>query len=319
MSILKVTSSDLLNTIKEAGYDELHLFKLDFEIVVKKSYALLHTFLEALPNIVIAIIVFSLLMLTSRFCCSVIRRRPKLPKSVALVLERLSRIAFMLFGFFVGLAIIFPSIKPVDLLGGVGVVSLIVGFAVKDLLNNFLSGILILLQQPFRVGDEIKHKDMEGVVDFIHIRYTVLIGFDGRKFLIPNGEIYSNTIVVNTLSHCRRSSCEISIDLNNNIEEACDILLAAIQDVEEVMEEPAPSVSVASINSNAVTLKCSWSTGPFNGQISKAKNKVLKQIKTVLQGENVKSPIALELFSQTLSVASPAESEVLKVANTIKS
>lgn len=305
MSNFKITSQDLLETLKSTSDSEMNLFKVDFQIVLQKTYALFHAFLETLPNIVIAVMVFGLIMLASRFFRAAIRRQERIPHSVTLVLERLSRIAFALLGFFVVLAIIFPSIKPVDLLGGVGVVSLVVGFAVKDLLNNFLSGILILLQQPFRVGDEIKHKDLEGIVDSIHIRYTVLIGYDGRRFLIPNGEIYSSTIVVNTLSNCRWSYCEICIDHDNDIDEATEVLLRRIKQVEGVMKEPSPSVTVTSITSNAITLKCAWATSPFNREMSKVKSNVLKQIKSVLQGEYIKSPMALELFSQSLSVVTP--------------
>ncbi len=316
MSTYKLLTSDLVNSVKTTTYEEMNLFQVDFYIVVQKIYKLLHHFLESLPNIVIAIVIFSLCMLLSRFFQRFIQRRQHLPKSVSIVLERVSRITFVIVGIFIALAIIFPSIKPVDLLGGVGVVSLALGFAVKDMLNNFMSGILILLQQPFRVGDEIKHNDLEGVVDYINIRYTVLVGFDGRKFLIPNGEIYSNIIVVNTLSNCRWSSFEINVDINNDIDKISDVLLKAIQKVDGVMHKPAPSVSLSNISASAMTLKCAWSTSPYNGQISKVKSEVLKQIQNVLKSKQIKPPLALELFSQTYSLGQPLQ-EDLKAENAI--
>lgn len=302
MCSFKLNSSDLLDSIKETGYQEINLFKVDFEIIVRKIYVLFHLFLETLPNIVIALIIFGLCMLASRVVRSVIRHRVKVNISVGLVFERLSHIALIVTGILVALAIIFPSIKPVDLLSGFGIASLAIGFAVKDLLNNFLSGILILLQQPFKVGDEIKHKKLEGIVEDIHIRYTIIKGFDGCKFLIPNGEIYSDTIVVNTLSKCRSTSFEINIDISNDIEIASHILLSVIEKVEGVLTDPAPKVSVVNMSSNAITLKCSWYTTPYHDQVSKIKSLVLKQIKKVLHSEHITSPLAMELFSQRLSV-----------------
>jgi small conductance mechanosensitive channel len=314
MSIYHV-SSDLLNNVKTRTYDEINLFKVDFEVVIHKIYKLIHVFLESLPNMVIAIIIFSFCMLLGRFFHGVINRRQHLPRSVGIVLERLNRITFMLVGIFLALAIIFPSIKPIDLLGGVGVVSLALGFAVKDMLNNFMSGILILLQQPFRVGDEIKHKDLEGIVDYINIRYTVLIGFDGRKFLIPNGEIYANIIVVNTLSNCRWSSFEINVDVSNDFEKISELILAAFQKIEGVMKKPAPSVTLSNLSTNGMTVKCSWTTSPYNSQISTVKSEVLKQIKKVLNLNKISSPLSLEMFTQTLSFIPKTIDEDQKVGS----
>lgn len=318
MSKYHLLSSELLNSVKTTTYDEINLFRVDFDVVIHKIYKLIHIFLESLPNIVIAIIIFSLCMLLCRFFQSVINQRQHLPKSVGIVLERLNRITFVVIGIFVALAIIFPSIKPIDLLGGVGVVSLALGFAVKDMLNNFMSGIFILLQQPFRVGDEIKHKELEGVVNYINIRYTVLIGFDGRRFLIPNGEIYSNIIVVNTLSNCRWSSFEIDVDMSNDFDKTSELLLTAVKKVEGVLNKPAPSISLTSMTANTMTIKCSWSTSPFKSQISSVKSEVLKQIKKVLNTKKIISPQAIELFSQTFNINSKEEKgKELKIGSSI--
>lgn len=295
--------ADLVESIKKTGYEEYKIFKLDLDIIIQKINVLCHNFLDALPNIVIAIIIFSLIMLVSRIFRSMINRSSKIPQSVTLVLERISYFSFIGVGFFIALAIIFPSIKPVDLLGGFGIASLAIGFAVKDLLNNFLSGILILLQQPFRVGDEIKHKDLEGVVEDIHIRYTIISGYDGRKFLIPNGEIYSNTIVVNTTSQCRMTYFEIQVCLKNNIEEVCHTLLSAIQKVEGVLSEPQAKVTLTNMTSSSATLKCAWATKPYKSDISKVKNRVLHEIKDVLDGEQIVLPTSIDLF--TLQALTP--------------
>lgn len=312
MSKYNLLSSDLLNTVKTTTYDEVNLFKVDFHIVIQKVYKLIHYFLESLPNVAIAILIFSLCILLGRFFQGAISRRQHLPKSVGIVLARLTRITFVVVGIFLSLAIIFPSIKPVDLLGGVGVVSLALGFAVKDMLNNFMSGIFILLQQPFRVGDEIRHNDLEGVVYDINIRYTILVGYDGRKFLIPNGEIYSNIIVVNTLSNCRWSSFEINIDFQHDIEKVSDLLLAAIQKVEGVVSIPAPSVTITNMTASELTIKCAWSTSPYNSEISKVKSEVLKQIKKMLYTKKIASPFVAELFTQALSFEPQTQKEALK-------
>jgi small conductance mechanosensitive channel len=255
-----------------------NLLNIDYNIIYQKITYLIHVFFETLPNLFIGIIIFILLMMVSRIVRHVIINKLKVHQSLKILFERLSYMGFLFAGILIFLAIVFPSIKPVDLLGGVGIVSLAIGFAVKDILNNFLSGILILLQEPFRVKDEISHNGLEGVVDSIHIRYTILIGYDGRKYLIPNGDIYANMIIVNTLSKCRESNLEITFDSKYNLEEKMENLLKIIKEVDEVYIAPPATVLISNLTVDSFTLKCSWSTSPYREAIVSIRNKVLKKI-----------------------------------------
>jgi small-conductance mechanosensitive channel len=72
------------------------------------------------------------------------------------------------------------------------------GFAFKDLFQNFLAGLLILVTRPFRVGDQIRYKDYEGTVEDIQARATYINTYDGRRVIIPTGELYTNSVTVNT-------------------------------------------------------------------------------------------------------------------------
>lgn len=295
---MKDEASHLLTATQE----EIALFKFDFEIVMRKIVVLMHALLESVPNIVIAILIFGLFFLLGKLSRRVILKHATVPFTVKLVLERIIGTAFTVLGLFIALAVVFPSIEPVDLLGGVGVISLAIGFAVKNVLNNFLSGILILLQQPFKVGDEIKHKELEGIVDFINIRYTVLIAYDGRKFLIPNGEIYSNLLVVNTLSNYRKTQFDIMINQHNDVDKVIKTLQAIIENVDCVLKEPATSVAVSNIKGNFVTLRCTWATSPFNHDIARVRGQVLKEIQESLKDSDI------DLFSHTYAaIAEPSK------------
>lgn len=99
-------------------------------------------------------------------------------------------------GVLCSLAIIFPSITPATIIGSLGLSSVAVGFAFKEILQNFLAGSLIVFSQPFKIGDTIQVKEFKGRVLQIAIRETRLLGEDGSLIIIPNGEVYSNPIRV---------------------------------------------------------------------------------------------------------------------------
>ena len=87
--------------------------------------------------------------------------------------------------------IVFPSVKPADLLATLGIGSVAIGFAFKDILQNWLSGLLILWRQPFRPGDQIVSGGHEGTVEHIEARATLIRTYDGQRVVIPNSDIYT--------------------------------------------------------------------------------------------------------------------------------
>ena len=119
--------------------------------------------IELLPNILIAIIVFIIFWFVAKFSRRLIKNitRRKQSRNLGLVLARLSQGFIILIGAFIALAIVVPSFKPGDLVQLLGVSGVAVGFAFRDILQNFLAGILILITEPFTLGDQIVFKDFE--------------------------------------------------------------------------------------------------------------------------------------------------------------
>ena len=131
-------------------------------------------------------------------------------------------------GILVAMTIVFPSVRPVDLLAGLGVGSVAVGFAFKDILQNWLAGLLLLVRQPFQVGDEVVIMGFEGTVERIERRSTDLMTYDGRRVLIPNSDVYSSAVVINTALPKRRSEYDLGIGYGDDIRHACEVVLATL-------------------------------------------------------------------------------------------
>lgn len=94
----------------------------------------------------------------------------------------------MLLGFLIAAVIVFPTFNPGDLVAGLGLTSVALGFAFKDVLQNFFAGLLILWRRPFVVGDQIKVREYEGTVEEINVRSTRIKTYDGERAIIPNAD-----------------------------------------------------------------------------------------------------------------------------------
>ncbi len=142
-------------------------------------------------------------------------RRTRTP-SFARVMSKVA--GCMLFGvaLLAATAAAFPSVKPVDLLAGLGFFSVAIGFAFQDILENTLSGVLLLFRQPFVTGDQIQVQEESGTVLAITIRETRIKTFDGQLVVIPNRDVYKSVIRVQTHFDDRRLTFTVGIAYEND-------------------------------------------------------------------------------------------------------
>ena len=120
------------------------------------------------------------------------------------------------FGLLIALTIVLPSMHPVDIFASLGIGSVAIGFAFKDVLQNWLAGFLILVRRPFRRGDQIVVGDVEGTVQAVETRATLVKTFSGRLVIIPNSDIYTRAVTVKTAYSTARSEITIPVTMRND-------------------------------------------------------------------------------------------------------
>lgn len=123
----------------------------------------------------------------------------------------------------------FPSVQVVDVLGGLGIISVAVGFAFKDILENQLAGVLLVLRDPFRTGDQIRTGSYEGTVQGLTIRETLLQTYDGRHVVIPNSQVYTKPLEVLTHFPDRRAVLRFSYQAGTDPEAIRQAFLPALR------------------------------------------------------------------------------------------
>lgn len=219
---------------------------------------------KLLPNIIIALVVFIIFWLLAKFSRKFIKKltRRKRSRNLGLVLARLSQGFIILVGAFVALAIVIPSFKPGDLVQLLGVSGVAIGFAFRDILQNFLAGILILITEPFTIDDQIIFKDFEGTVENIETRATTIKTYDGRRIVIPNAELFTNSVTVNTAFEKRRLQYDVGIGYGDDIDEAKGLILEVLHNSEGVLKDPAPDALVVDLAASTINIRARWWINP---------------------------------------------------------
>jgi small-conductance mechanosensitive channel len=216
----------------------------------------------------------------------------------------MSKIASWIFVFLVVLvavAITFPSVKPVDLLAGLGFFSVAVGFAFQDILENTLSGILLLFRQPFRSGDQITVMERSGTVQGITIRETKLVTYDGELVVIPNRDVYKNVIDVHTHHDVHRVSFQVGIAYENDPDEAVDVIDAALGRVAGVRSEPPPSAIVSELGVSTVDITVYFWTDARRLDSLTARDSAIREVKAALDRAGIEMPAEIVALQATPS------------------
>ncbi|MEP6975896.1 MAG: mechanosensitive ion channel family protein [Spartobacteria bacterium] len=245
-----------------------------------------------LPNIVVALVVlaifYALALLARRLVVKHATRRNR--GNLGDVLGGFVKAAVLLLGFLLAATIVIPSLKPGDLIAGLGVSSVAIGFAFKDILQNWLAGLLILLRQPFEIHDQIEVNGHEGSVERIETRATIIKTYDGQRIVIPNSEIYTHAVLVKTAHEKRRSQYDVGIGYGDGIEEACEVIRKALASVKEVETEPAPEALPWDLGASWVTIRARWWTQSRRADVVHVKGSVIKAMKDALDEARIDMP-----------------------------
>ena len=266
------------------------------DIVLNKLIDMAHAFIGLLPKLFISLIVLLAFYFLSKVLKRLIVKLFSKKQNLGLVLARLTRWATILLGIFIAIMIILPSFEFADFIAVLGLGSIAVGFAFKDIFQNFLAGILILLNEPFRIGDQIivHSGDHEGIVTEIHPRATYIKKYDGRRVVIPNAKLYMDTVTVNTAFSTRRSQYELGVGYDTDLALVKNIIIKALIDIEGVIEAPAPDIKVWELADSAVILRVRWWTDSKRSEVVGAHDSVIEKLFNALNEANIDIPFPVQ-------------------------
>jgi small conductance mechanosensitive channel len=209
-------------------------FSKAYNLVVDKISQWLTTLILMLPNIAVAVIIVVLFFLLGKFVKNIIVKilnRFSQHLSVNRLISQVVFLTVFVMGFFIALGVLELDKAFTSLLAGVGIVGLILGFAFQDIAANFIAGIIISFEQPFKINDLIETNDHFGTVKVIRIRTTEIMTPKGEYVIIPNKEVYTNPLINYSVSGHRRIDLDVGISYGEDLERVQKITIDAVKEI----------------------------------------------------------------------------------------
>src|SRR5215216_2087998 len=247
-------------------------------------------FISGTPKLLSALIIFVLSLYFARLISNVLRRvlqKRRAPAGVVQLLGQFVLWSILVAGTITALQQFFPVTA---FLTGLGIVGFTIGFALQDIMKNFASGVILLLQQPFHVGETIGVKGFDGTVLAIDLRATEMKAADGRVVILPNAEVLANPII--NFSRANERRVEFSINLSHTSEPHTvrKVVLEAIESVDGYVDTPQPVIVFNSITDNALELNANFWIDVTKNDPLHAKDTVLLNVKSAFNEQGIEIP-----------------------------
>jgi small conductance mechanosensitive channel len=266
---------------------------MDTSEALKTIHEMARSFSAAVPRLILALVIAMFFYFLSRAVKAGVKRGASADSAHRTLRTATGRIAqgvIIVIGTLVAVTAAFPGFTPANLISALGVGGIAIGFAFKDIFENFLAGILILTTRPFRIGDQIIYDHFEGTVEDIQTRATWLKTYDGRRIVIPNSELFKNSVTVNTAFSTRRLEYDFKLANTEDIPEAKEILERTMRNVDGVLPDPQAEAIVVSFDQGGVTLRARWWSKSRTSDVLLAQDRVLTSAKRALEEAGIRLP-----------------------------
>ena len=284
---------------------------LTYQSIIDSANEIVVGFVERIPYFVASIIVILVFWFLSIVFKKVVYKllgSRSRHQNLVKVFQRVGGALIIFIGFMIAMVIAVPGFTPAKLIGALGIGSVAIGFAFKDIFQNLLSGILLLISEPFRIGDQIVSGDYEGTVEDIKIRATTIKTYDGRQVVIPNSDLYTSALTVNTAYKQRRLQVAVGIGYEDDIEAAKAEILQALDKVESVSKKAQPSVIATGFGDSTIDLMVRWfiEDGTQANKVTSI-HQVIVEIKSALDAAGVNIPFPI----RTIDLSDPSVTSIV--------
>lgn len=258
----------------------------------------------ALPRILAAVTIVAVGHVAGRIVRYIARRAmgDRHTPSFVTVMSKVAGWLVMGLAILIALTVLFPSVKPVDLLAGAGLFSIAIGFAFRDIFENLLAGVLLLFRQPFESGDQVEVEGAEGTVQRITIRETRIKTYDGQLKIIPNSDVYKNAIRVQTADERRRLEFLVGVAYEDDLDLARETTRDALAACEQVVGDPPPEALLTELGASTVNIRARFWTDSRQLESLEALDAAISAVKTALDDAGVQLPTDIVTIAGTESL-----------------
>jgi small conductance mechanosensitive channel len=243
-----------------------------------------------LPKFLLALIIFFVGLYLARAVSGLLRRvleRRQVNSGAERLISETVRWSIIVYGTIMALQ---QFADVTAFLAGLGIIGFTVGFALQDVMKNFASGVLLLLQKPFRIGDTISVADFDGTVTAIDLRSTEIKTFDGRTVIVPNADVLNHAIVNFTRSVNRRVELPVGVAFGSDLEQVQRLATGAIGQIPGLLNEPAPQVVFRNFGESALNFVVYYWVDTSKISLFAAQDAGLKLINKTFEEHHINIP-----------------------------
>ncbi|MEL6927103.1 MAG: mechanosensitive ion channel family protein [Cyanobacteria bacterium J06600_6] len=261
--------------------------------IVQVLLELLGQSIKALPSLLSALVVLFLTKYAVQLVLKITEETGKRTiKSTSLqsLLTKMAQIGVWTLGILLACVLAFPGFELGDIIATLGVGSVAIGFAFQDIFKNFLAGIILLVEEPFRLGDEVVIGDYQGRVENISIRTTKIRTYNSERVLLPNSTVFTDAVKVVTAYAHRRTDLGVGVDYNTSLPQAKELLLKTIRQVDGVMKEPIPEIDVVNFGDSSIDFVVRYWCNSQQKQLRKVQTNAMIDLKKALDDAKISIP-----------------------------
>lgn len=247
--------------------------------------------LADLPKYFAAALVFLVFLgiaLFGKRLVAVAAPRVRADTGVVLLLSRVYYYSVLTVGLITALSKIGLDVRA--LIAGLGLTGFALGFALKDVLSNLLSGIMLLIYRPFSIGDQIVMGTYEGTIQTIRMRDTILRAADGRSIIIPNTKLITEVVVNNSTRELARETVRVHLQPEAEIGAACDTLARAMENEKTIAARVEPEISIVRIG-NTTALNGFFWFDARRADAATARERIVRGVKRAFDEAGVKAEV----------------------------
>ena len=211
-------------------------------------------------------------------------------QSLQILLKKTTYVGTWIVGILFACVVAFPGLDLGDIIATLGIGSVAIGFAFQDIVKNFLAGIILLIEEPFRIGDEVVISDYQGKVENISIRTTQIRTYEGEKILLPNATVFTDAVKVRTAYVSRRTDLAVGVDYNTPLSEAVEILHKTMKRVEGVLSNPITEIDLVNFGDSSIDFIVRYWTYPEQKEVRHVQSRAIIAIKKAFDEANINIP-----------------------------
>ena len=252
---------------------------------------MLANFITFIPNIIAALVIFLVSLYLAGFISKILKRaltHKKIDVELILLISKSTRWTIIVLGIIAALQQV--GFNVTAFLAGLGILGFTIGFALQDVSKNFLAGMLLLLQQPFDIGDVVEVNDYIGTVLDVDLRATELRTFDGKHVLIPNTDVFMNPITNYSREPIRRVEITVGVAYDTDLNLARKVVLDLIPSIDGAVTDPAAQVVYSNLGSSSIDFVLYFWVDTNKNSLMNAKDQAILAINNAFKEHGIEMP-----------------------------